>query len=76
MWLLVAFGLILPFTVLLLLTLGYIGVFVTTMFQNVSGLLPVMLLGLVLGLLWLLWMLGYSALRRIVLRGDSDRSRK
>ena len=31
-----------------------------------------MLLGLVLGLLWLLWMLGYSALRRL-LRSSADR---
>jgi hypothetical protein len=76
MWLLVAFGLILPFTVLLLLTLGYIGIYVKTMFQNPSGLLPLMLLGLVLGLLWLLWMLGYSALRRLLLGRDSDRNRK
>ena len=76
MWLLIAFGLILPFTVLLILTLGYIGVYVQTMFQNPSGLLPLMLLGLVLGLLWLLWMLGYSALRRLLLGRDSDRNRK
>jgi hypothetical protein len=73
MWVLVAFGLILPFVVLLILTLAFIGIFVQSMFQNPSGLLPLMLLGLVLGLLWLL---GYSALRRLLLGRDSDRNRK
>ena len=73
LWLLVVFGLILPFVVLLLITLGYIGIYVQALFQNSSEILPLMLIGFVIGLLWLLWMLGYSALRRSLYKSDSSK---
>jgi len=71
-----AFVLLVPFIGLLAGTLIYIGVFVRALFQNPSGLLPLMLLGLVLGLLWLLWILGASALRRLLLGDDTERKRE
>jgi nucleoside recognition membrane protein YjiH len=73
LWLLVVFGLILPFVVLLLITLAFMGIFIQALFQNSSEILPLMLIGFVLGLLWLLWMLGYSALRRLLYRSDTGK---
>jgi hypothetical protein len=75
-WLLAIFGFILPFLALLIGTLGYMYVFAQAIFQDSSGLLPLMLLGLGLGLLWLLWVLVSSGLRRLVYKSDSDRKRK
>ena len=64
--------LILPFAVLGLLTLAYIAVFVRALFENPSLLLPLMLLGLVLGLIWLLW-IHLSATIRELLFGRRSR---
>lgn len=64
-WLLAIFGFILPFLALLIVTLGYMYVFAQAIFQDPSGLLPLMLRGLGLGLLWLLWVYASSALRRL-----------
>jgi hypothetical protein len=69
------FALFLPFVVLLVLSLAYIAVFVRTLFQNPSGLLSLMLLGLPLGLLWLLWM-HFSALLRELLFGRGNREKR
>lgn len=65
-------ALIVPFVVLVVFTLAYIGVFVRALFLNSSSLLPLMLLGLVLGLLWLLWM-HFSAMIRELLFGRRNR---
>jgi len=76
LWLLMVFGFILPFVALLIVTLGYMYTFAQALIQNPSGLLPQMLTGLGLGLLWLLWVLVSSALRRLLYRSDSDEKRK
>lgn len=70
------FGFILPFVTLLTITLGYMYVFLQAMIQNSSGLLPLMLMGLGLGLLWLFWVLVSSALRRLFYGSDPDGKRK
>jgi len=73
LWLLLVFGLIIPFVVLLLITLAYIGIYVQALFENSSEILPLMLIGFVLGLLWLLWILGSSSLRRLLYIRDSSK---
>jgi len=65
-------ALFVPFAALLVLSLGYIAVFIQTLIENPSGLLPLMLLGLVLGLLWLLW-IHLSATMRELLFGSHRR---
>jgi hypothetical protein len=60
------FGLLLPFLGLLVVTLGYAYEFGKVLFSDPSGLLPLMLLGLVLGLFWLLWIALSSSLRRLI----------
>jgi hypothetical protein len=70
------FGFILPFVTLLTITLGYMYVFLQAMIQNSSGLLPLMLMGLGLGLLWLFWVLVSSTLRRLLYGSDPDGKRK
>ncbi len=67
-----AAALVVPFVSLLLLSLAYMGVFVWTLFENPSSLLPLMLLGLPLGLLWLLW-IHLSAMLRELLLGRNRR---
>jgi hypothetical protein len=69
------FALILPFIVLLALTLGYIGIFLRTLFTNSSSLLPLMLLGLPLALLWLFW-IHFSAMLREIVYGKKDRGNR
>lgn len=64
-------ALIVPFVVLTVLTLAYIGVFVRALFLNSSSLLPLMLLGLVLALLWLLWMHLSAMIREALFRRRS-----
>jgi hypothetical protein len=59
-------GIFLPFVALVVGSLGYMAVFAKTLYENPNGLLPLMLLGLVLGLFWLLWMTLASALRRLL----------
>jgi hypothetical protein len=76
LWVLTIFGLLLPFAVLLLATSVYIEIFIRALIQNPSGLLPLMLIGFVLGLLWLLWMSGHSALYRLFYGSDTDEKRK
>jgi len=73
---LMLFGFILPFVTLLTITLGYMYVFLQAMIQNSSGLLPLMLMGLGLGLLWLFWVLVSSTLRRLLYGSDPDGKRK
>jgi hypothetical protein len=69
-------GLLLTFGALLIGTLAYIGVFVQALIQNPNGLLPLMLIGLALGLVWLFWMTAASALRRLLLGSSSKRKRE
>lgn len=69
-WLLIICGLTLPFATLLIVTLGYMYVFIQSLIQNPSGLLPLMLLGLVLGLLWLVWIHLSSSLRQLMSKSD------
>jgi RNA polymerase subunit RPABC4/transcription elongation factor Spt4 len=69
------FAMILPFIVLLVLTLGYIFVFLKTLFENPSALLPFMLLGLPLGVLWLIWIFASSMLRELLF-GKSSRGNR
>jgi RNA polymerase subunit RPABC4/transcription elongation factor Spt4 len=69
-------GLFLTFGALLVGSLAYIGVFVKALIQNPNGLLPLMLLGLALGLVWLFWMLAASALRRLLLGQSGKRKRE
>jgi len=69
-------ALIVPFVVLLLGTLAYLGVFLKTLFQNPSALLPMMLLGLALGLLWLFWIYLSSLLRELLFGRHSRDKRK
>ena len=76
LWVLMLFGFILPFVTLLTITLGYMYVFLQAMIQNSSGLLPLMLMGLGLGLLWLFWVLVSSTLRRLLYGSDPDGKRK
>ena len=64
-------ALFVPFVVLTALTLAYIGVFVRALFENSSSLLPLMLLGLVLALLWLLWMHLAAMIREALFRRRS-----
>jgi hypothetical protein len=45
-------------------------VFIQSLIQNPSGLLPLMLLGLVLGLLWLVWIHLSSSLRQLMSKSD------
>jgi hypothetical protein len=69
-------GLFLTFGALLVGSLAYVGVFVKALIQNPNGLLPLMLLGLALGLVWLFWMLAASALRRLLLGQSGKRKRE
>lgn len=59
--------LVVPFVLLLAATLGYMWLFLETLFESPARLLPLMLLGLVLGLLWLIWMHISAALRALLL---------
>jgi hypothetical protein len=70
------FGLFLTFGALVLGSFAYIGVFVRALFQNPNGLLPLMLVGLGLGLVWLIWMQAASALRRLLLGPHDKRKRE
>ncbi len=70
------FGLFVPFVVLLLGTLLYVAVFLKTLFQNPNQILPMMLIGLVLGLLWLFWILLSSMLRRLLVGSGNKDKRK
>lgn len=70
------FALIVPFVVLLVGTLAYIGFFLKTLFENSSALLPVMLLGLALGLLWLFWIMLSSFLRSLLFGSGRPEKRK
>ena len=70
------FGFILPFLALLIVTLGYMYIFLQALIRNPAGLLPLMLVGLGLGLLLLLWVLLSSALRRLLYGNDSEEMRK
>jgi|SRR6185312_13783030 len=65
-------GLGLTFAALLIGTLAFCGIFLRTLIQNPNGLLPLMLVGLALGLVWLIWMSLASALRRLLF-GQSKR---
>ena len=69
------FALFIPLVVLLVVSLGYIAVFLKTLFESPSGLLPLMLLGLPLGLLWLLW-IEISSLLRAALLGKNSRGNR
>ena len=44
-------------------TLGFVAVFLRAMYQNPNGLLPLMLIGLGIGFLWLLYVSIHSAWR-------------
>ncbi len=68
-------ALIIPFVVLTLFTLAYLAVFVKSLFTNPQAVLPLMLLGLVLGLLWLLWIQLSSFLKRLLF-GQSGREKR
>jgi len=69
-------ALIVPFVVLLLGTLAYLGVFLKTLFLNPDALLPMMLLGLGLGLLWLFWIYLSSFLRELFFGRNGRDKRK
>ena len=69
-------GLFLTFGALVIGSFAYIGVFVQALFQNPNGLLPLMLVGLGLGLVWLIWMQAASALRRLLLGPPDKRKRE
>ncbi len=70
------FALFVPFVALLLGTLLYMAVFLKTLFESPSQLLPMMLLGLALGLLWLSWIQLSSWLRRLLFGSGSRDKRK
>ena len=70
------FALVAPFVALLAVSLGYIGFFLWTLFEQPSLLLPLMLLGLVLGLLWLLWIHLSATLRELLFGRDKRRMQK
>ena len=62
-----------PFIGLLLISFAYIGVFLQALWLNSSELLPLMILGLPLGLLWLIW-IHLSAMLRELLFGSRSRN--
>jgi len=62
-----------PFIGLLVISFGYIGVFLQALWTNSSELLPLMILGLPLGLLWLIW-IHLSAMLRELLFGSRSRN--
>lgn len=65
-----------PFAVLLLFSLAYMGVFAKALIQNPSSLLPLMLLGLVIGAVWLIWILGSSWIKRLLFGEDTKQKQK
>ena len=71
-----ACALTIPYVVLLVFSLAYVGVFFRTLFKDPSGLLPLMLLGLLLGLLWLLWIHLSAMLRELLFGRDRKGIRK